>query len=130
MRAIRGKDTQPEIRLRRALSAAGYSYRTNYRKVAGTPDVVMLREKLAIFVDGDFWHGRSWKTRGLSSLRALFPTRTDYWVQKITRNIARDKKVNRALKQSGWQVIRVWESDVLHHMEKCVRRISERLLRA
>lgn len=125
MSKIRGKDGKAEWLLRRSLFAEGIRYRKHYGKLPGTPDIVIVRSRLAIFLDGDFWHGNGWRLRGLPDLASQFPNRTDYWVKKITRNIERDKRVTDELTQSGWQVIRFWESEVLQDVEACVRRVLQ-----
>lgn len=127
MRAIRGKETKAEIKFRKALYAAGVRYMKNYKNVPGTPDIAIVHAKIAVFVDGDFWHGRSWRLRGLPNLEAQFPSRTRYWVNKITRNMARDKSVNRQLRSAGWRVLRFWEKDVLLKTDKCVARVEKAL---
>jgi len=112
MARIRNKDSKAELALRRTLHARGMRYRLHAKDLPGRPDIVMRSTKIAIFVDGDFWHGNEHRRRGLSSLAELFPTNTEWWVEKIERNVARDREVTRTLTQAGWTVIRVWESDI------------------
>jgi DNA mismatch endonuclease (patch repair protein) len=112
MAAVRGKDSKAELALRRALHARGLRYRLHARDVFGHPDLVIRSRKLAVFVDGDMWHGNEHRRRGLANLADLFPTRTDWWVAKIERNIQRDQEVNDHLRADGWTVVRVWESEV------------------
>lgn len=115
MGAVRGRDTKPEIALRRALHARGLRYRIHPVDVPGRPDVVNRSRRIAIFVDGDFWHGNpeEWRRRGFDSLEAQFPEpKREFWTGKIRSNIARDVKVNDALRASGWTVVRVWESEI------------------
>jgi len=119
MKGIRGKDTAVEWRFRRALFKRGVRYRKNYAPVPGTPDVAIVGDKIAIFVDGDFWHGNGWRRRKLSSLEEQFPTNTEYWVGKIRRNMARDQEVNDRLVAAGWTVMRFWENDVLKDVDSC-----------
>src|SRR5262245_52813893 len=99
MRKIRGKDGKAERKLRTALYNEGLRYRKNYKKVLGTPDIVFVSARVAVFVDGDFWHGNAWRLRGLPDLASLFPTRTDYWVAKINRNMARDAQQSERLEE-------------------------------
>jgi DNA mismatch endonuclease (patch repair protein) len=113
MAAVRNKDSKAELALRRALHARGLRYRLHARDVIGHPDVVIRSRRLAVFVDGDMWHGNEHRRRGLPSLADLFPTRTEWWVAKIERNIRRDQEVNTELTARGWTVVRVWESEVL-----------------
>jgi DNA mismatch endonuclease (patch repair protein) len=115
MSAVRAKDTKPELALRRALHARGFRYRLHARDVFGHPDIVVRSRRLAIFVDGDLWHGNpdEWRRRGRASLAELFPSRTAWWVQKIEATAERDREVSRRLREAGWMVIRIWASDVL-----------------
>lgn len=112
MAAVRGKDTRPEMTLRRHLFARGLRYRVHDRRLPGHPDLVFAGAKLAVFVDGDFWHGAGWRERGLSSMAEQFPTRREFWVEKIRRNVERDQEVNAALLARGWEVFRVFASVV------------------
>ncbi len=112
MAAVRHKDSKAELALRRALHARGVRYRLHAKDVLGRPDLVIRKYRLAIFVDGDFWHGNAWRLRGLQRLEDLFPTNTEFWAAKIRRNMARDAEVTKVLENDGWTVVRVWESDV------------------
>ena len=103
------QDTTPEILLRRALWAAGVRYRLHSTAVPGRPDLVIVRDRVAVFCDGDFWHGRDWARRK-SKLAAGW--NAAYWVPKIERNRERDRAVARTLKRLGWSVVRLWESEV------------------
>ena len=124
MASVRSKDTKPEIAVRRALWARGYRYRVHFDGLPGKPDIVFTRARLAVFIDGDFWHGNTWRIRGLNSLEELFPTRTEWWVNKIRGNIERDEEVNRLLRELGWTVLRVWESDVERNLDQVVKRMT------
>lgn len=123
MAAVRSRDSKAELQLRQALHRRGLRYRLHARDVYGTPDIVIRSRQVAVFVDGDFWHGNAWRLRGLPNLAAMFPTRTEWWVNKITRNIQRDKTVTEHLNSDGWHVIRVWESDVLADPDSCAERV-------
>jgi DNA mismatch endonuclease (patch repair protein) len=113
MSAIRGKDSKAEIALRRELHRRGLRYRLHARDVLGKPDLVVRSRKVAVFVDGDFWHGNAHRLRGLDRLEDLFPTNCEWWMKKLRRNMERDREVTTTLRSDGWQVVRVWESDVL-----------------
>lgn len=104
MRAVKGKDTGPELKLRKALFALGYRYRLNAKDLPGKPDLVFPKHRTVIFVHGCFWHGHRCKrgARVPKSNRA-------YWTKKIAGNKARDKKNRKALEALGWRVITVWE---------------------
>jgi len=112
MGAVRSRNSTAELAVRRRLWANGIRYRLNV-KLPGKPDLVFLGRKVAVFIDGDLWHGNSWRVRGLPSLEAQFPTRTEWWVAKIRRTMERDEEVNDQLARAGWTVLRFWESDVL-----------------
>src|SRR5690348_7047982 len=114
MAAVRNKDSEAEMRLRRALHERGLRYRLHNRKLIGTPDIVFPRQRVAVFVDGDFWHGNAWRLRGMASFDEQFRFRSnpDFWRKKITRNMERDREVNECLENVGWRVIRLWESEV------------------
>jgi len=115
MSRVRNKDSKAELLLRSTLHRRGLRYRIHASDIVGRPDVVIRRSKLAVFVDGDLWHGNpdEWRRRGRSSLADLFPTRTAWWVQKIERTIERDRQVTEQLQADGWTVVRIWESEVL-----------------
>jgi DNA mismatch endonuclease (patch repair protein) len=116
MSAIRSKDTKVELALRRALWGRGVRYRVHY-PVAGRPDIAFPKQKVAVFIDGDFWHGYKWRV-----LKKIPPK--GYWRTKILRNVRRDARVNRALRNAGWRVLRFWEHSVLDTPEKHAARIA------
>lgn len=122
--ANRRQNTKPEILLRRALWAAGVRYRLHVSDLPGRPDIVVRRAKLAIFCDGDFWHGRNWRSRK-RKLQAGW--NSAYWVAKIGRNRTRDRANDRALRMSGWTVMRVWETDVTRDTASAAQTILDRL---
>ena len=126
MSSIRGKDTVAELAIRRRLWVNGFRYRV-HPKMVGRPDIVFLSHKIAIFIDGDLWHGNSWRVRGLPSLEAQFPTRTEWWVSKIQRNMERDRLVTEQLIKAGWTVLRYWESTVLSNPNVVAKEIAERV---
>lgn len=125
MSAVKSKDTEPELMLRKALWHTGLRYRKNYKQLPGKPDVVFLRKKVAIFCDGDFWHGHNWAIRGLKSLDEELNGYSDFWRTKILKNIERDEKNNRLLMEMGWTVIRFWESEIRSKLDECVQRVVD-----
>ena len=123
MRRVRDRDTTPELAFRRALHARGLRYRVCADDLPGKPDVVFPRRRVAIFIDGDFWHGGQWETRGLRRLEQQF-TRTesrDYWLRKIRRTMQRDATATASLQAMGWTALRFWESDIRRALDECVR---------
>lgn len=113
MAAVRNKDSRAELLLRRELHARGIRYRLHTRDVIGKPDIVVRSRRIAIFVDGDFWHGNAHRLRGLDRMEDLFPSNREWWMRKLRRTMERDQEVTAALETDGWRVLRLWESDVL-----------------
>lgn len=124
MQHIKSVDTKPERLLRLALWHHGIRYRKNLRTLPGTPDIVLTKYRIAIFVDGDFWHAKG----HLESPGEQVATNSDFWKKKLTRNVERDKEVNDELTADGWLVLRFWESDVKNNLNKCVSSIMDYLL--
>jgi DNA mismatch endonuclease, patch repair protein len=126
MSAVKNKDSEAEVKLRRALFARGLRYRVHYGKLVGRPDIVFPGARVVVFIDGDFWHGNAWRLRGMASFdeQFRFRSRPEWWRAKISRNMERDKEVNEALSGIGWRVLRLWESDVLKDVEACAERVE------
>ncbi len=118
MAKIRSENTRPEIMLRKALWAVGLRFRVHNKKLPGKPDISNQRLKLAVFVDGEFWHGYQWeeKKQQIKSNRA-------FWIPKIERNMQRDEEVNWQLRQLGFTVLRFWEREVKKELGACVKRV-------
>lgn len=117
MAGIRSKNTKPELALRNALRLAGATgYRLHRKDLPGRPDMAFMRWKVAVFVDGVFWHGHPdhWNPDKAAS---------DYWRAKIARNIERDLAADAALIATGWTVVRVWDLDVKGDLAGCVSRV-------
>ena len=105
MRRIRSRDTKPELALRKELYRRGFRYRVDYAQAPGRPDIAMVGRRLAIFVDGEFWHGKKLSEERLSEM-------SEYWQRKISRNVERDRRINNDLGDQGWTVIRVTDRAV------------------
>lgn len=118
MSEVRLKKGIAESKLAKMLWHKGIRYRLNYRKLPGSPDIAITKYRIAIFVDGEFWHGKDWEER-----KPKLKSNRDYWIEKIEENIARDRRVDSLLEQSGWTVIRLWERGVLTNLENCVEKI-------
>lgn len=103
------ENTQPELLLGHALRRIGLHFSRHDQRLPGRPDFVFPKSRVAVFCDGDFWHGRRWVSR---KRRLRIGHNAPYWVAKIRRNISRDRKQSREIRQLGWRVYRVWESDV------------------
>lgn len=106
MSSIRSKNTKPELIAFAALQARGVSFRRHYDRAPGNPDIARPRKKLAVFIDGDFWHGRE-----LGRVIARYGEESS-WAVKLRRNVARDLEQAEALRALGWTTLRVWESDL------------------
>jgi DNA mismatch endonuclease (patch repair protein) len=119
MSAVKSRNTRPEMKLRRELWSRGLRYRVNLKTLSGKPDVVFTKAKIAVFCDGDFWHGNNWAIRGLPSLEDELKRYSEYWCLKILTNIERDKKVTFNLEADGWTVLRFWESEIKSDVTKC-----------
>tara|TARA_Y100001960_G_scaffold81223_1_gene86609 strand:- start:4653 stop:5072 length:420 start_codon:yes stop_codon:yes gene_type:complete len=128
MSAVKSKDTEPERILGKHMWKLGLRYRKHY-KIAGKPDFVFIRNKIAVFCDGDFWHGNNWKLRGIKSFQEELSGYSSFWREKISRNVDRDKKVNKKLRKEGWTVLRFWESEIRKSPERCAKRILRKLSR-
>lgn len=118
MKKVGSKNTKAEILLRKKLWSIGIHYRKNYTKLVGTPDIAITKYKIAIFIDGEFWHGKDWETQ-----RNKFKTNKSFWVAKIQRNMQRDQEYNETLTNQGWKVLRFWEKEVLKNIDECFEKI-------
>ena len=118
MSRVKGRNTSPEIKLRRALWHKGLRYRINVTKLPGKPDIVFARAKVAVFVDGDFWHGKKLSAARLEQM-------SDYWRNKISRNVARDADNNALLTQTGYSVLRFLESEVKGDLDRVFDQITQ-----
>lgn len=116
--AVKGKNTKPELMLRKALWARGLRYRLHVKDLPGRPDLVFPSARVAVFVDGDFWHGHDWE-----NLRPKL--KSEYWVKKIERNIERDEEQTAALRELGWRVIRLWEHEVKEDLATCASHVEQ-----
>ncbi|HBY68235.1 MAG TPA: very short patch repair endonuclease [Flavobacteriaceae bacterium] len=115
MSKIRGKNTKPEMLFRKALWAKGVRYRVDSKYLPGKPDVSIKKYKLAIFIDGEFWHGYNW-----SEKKETIKSNRDFWIPKIERNMQRDREVNSKLNDMGYTVFRFWEREVKNDLKKCI----------
>lgn len=122
MQNIKSKDTKIELVLRKALWQRGYRYRKNYDKLPGRPDIVLTKYKIAIFCDGEFFHGKDWDVLKPQIERG---NNSEFWIKKISRNRQRDDENNKELLFDGWTVIRFWGREILKQPEECIRVIEE-----
>lgn len=122
MSHIKSKDTRIECKLRKALWEKGFRYRKNYATLPGKPDIVLTKYKIAIFCDGEFFHGKDWE---VLKPRLESSNNSEYWIKKIDRNRKRDEEINKQLLFMGWTVIRFWGKDIQKDIEGCIKVIEE-----
>ena len=126
MSKIRGDNNRTEVALRKVLWARGFRYRIQAKHIVGRPDIIFPRQGVAVFVDGDYWHGRVLREKGLSGFYERFKTeRREFWREKLTKNIRRDDMVTETLQREGWRVMRLWESEVAANVEAAADSIAE-----
>jgi DNA mismatch endonuclease (patch repair protein) len=119
----RSRDTTHELALRRELWRLGLHFRKNVKTLPGKPDIVFPRARVAVFCDGDFWHGRHWQTLRKKLRKG---TNAGYWTAKIFSNIQRDRRNTALLKKSGWRVIRLWETEIKKKPKQWALNIKKR----
>lgn len=124
MKRIHSKNTKIEILLRKELWRRGFRYRKNYSILPGKPDIVFIKNKLAIFCDSEFFHGKDWETQ---KQRIADGNNSEYWLKEIQKNIDRDQNVNKQLESLGWKVLRFWGKDIEKHTEACICVIEKHL---
>ena len=129
MASVPNTNTAPELALRSALHRRGLRYRV-HRRMLGKPDIAFVSCRVAVFVDGDYWHGNAWRTRGYADFNSYYSRGENgaFWAEKIHRNIERDNVVTVGLRDDGWCVIRVWETDLAADLDGVADRI-ERVVR-
>ncbi|HCO67277.1 MAG TPA: hypothetical protein DIT04_05910, partial [Dysgonomonas sp.] len=122
MQGNKASGTKPEIVLAKTLFARGYRYRKNDKSVYGKPDLTFKKIKLAIFVDGEFWHGKDWEFQ-----KSRLKSNREYWIPKIERNMQRDNSVNEILTGQGWTVLRFWSKDIEKNLLSCIMLIENEI---
>src|SRR5665213_202815 len=125
MSAIRSSDSKAETALRKRLHSMGLRYRKYVSGLEGRPDIVFPTQRVAVFVDGDYWHGRLLQERGVKGFRRTLTRNSEYWTEKMRRNVARDKFVSLTLGNEGWTVLRYWESDVKTNLNTVADEIAD-----
>lgn len=123
MSRVRLKGGKAEQFLAKALWKKGYRYRKNDKRLPGSPDIAILKHHIAVFVDGEFWHGQNWEAR-----KERLQRNREYWIEKIEENIARDRRNDLLLQDMGWTAVHFWEKEVLKHTDDCVAAIEEIIL--
>ena len=123
MSKVKLKGGKAETLLAKALWHKGYRYRKNEKRLPGSPDIALFKYHIAIFVDGEFWHGKDWETR-----RVRLKRNREYWIEKIEENMARDLRNDRLLMQLGWTPLHFWEKEVMKNLSACVDEVEETIL--
>ena len=124
MQAVKSSGSKIERILAKLLWRNGFRYRKNDKTVFGKPDFIIKKYKIAIFCDGEFWHGKDWAVR-----KKDHKTNKIFWYTKIERNIERDQEVNKKLKKQGWTILRFWETEIEKYSEKCMAKIKTRIVK-
>lgn len=124
MQHIKANDTKIEVILRKALWARGYRYRKNYKGLPGKPDIVLTKYKIAIFCDGEFFHGKDWEVLKPQLEKGK---NADFWIEKISKNQQHDDDINKQLQFLGWTVIRFWGKDIMKKTDECIQVIEENI---
>lgn len=114
MQAVKNKDSEIELLLRKELWSRGLRYQKNSKKVFGKPDIVFIGKKVAVFCDSEFWHGYDWENK-----KNEIKSRREFWIPKIERNMQRDVEVTTRLTQEGWTVLRFWGNEINHYLKSC-----------
>ncbi|MGN0333964.1 MAG: very short patch repair endonuclease [Lachnospiraceae bacterium] len=120
MSNVKLKRGDAEIILAKMLWHKGYRYRLNYKKLPGSPDIAITKSKIAIFVDGEFWHGYNWDEK-----KSKLKRNRDYWIQKIEENMARDVRVDKQLLAMDWVPIHFWSKEIKKNPDECIQTIEE-----
>ena len=124
MSNIKNKDTSIELKLRKALWKKGYRYRKNYNKLPEKPDIVLTKYRIAIFCDSEFFHGKDWEKLKLQLEKGK---NSEFWINKISKNIERDEKIEKELNFMGWTVLRFWGKDINKNVDECVKAVEEKI---
>ena len=124
MKNIRSKDTSIELKLRKELWRRGYRYRKNYTELPGKPDIVLIKYKIAIFCDSEFFHGKDWEVLKPQLEKGK---NADFWIEKISKNQQHDDDINKQLQFLGWTVIRFWGKDIMKKTDECIQVIEENI---
>ena len=123
MANVKLKGGNDEVAIAKALWHRGYRYWRNYKKLPGSPDIAIQKYNVAVFIDGEFWHGHDWENR-----KANLKRNRDYWIAKIEENMARDARVDIQLRDLGWTPVHFWSKEVKKDLDGCIQRIETLIL--
>ena len=123
MSKVKLKGGKAETALAKALWQRRYRYRRNDKRLPGSPDIAILKYQIAVFIDGEFWHGKDWEIR-----KDRLKRNREYWIEKIEENMARDMRDDQLLIQIGWTPIHFWEKEVMKNLSACIAEIEDLVL--
>lgn len=123
MSQVHLKRGKAETMLAKALWHSGYRYRLNYKRLPGSPDIAITKYRIAVFVDGEFWHGYQWDVR-----KDRLKSNRNYWIEKIEENITRDSRNDTSLRSQGWVAVHFWEKEVIRDLDGCVEVIRDMIM--
>ncbi|MBN2285105.1 MAG: very short patch repair endonuclease [Tissierellales bacterium] len=123
MQAIRSRNTGIEVKLRKELWHRGYRYRIHYKKLPGKPDIVFVKQRIAVFCDSEFFHGFNW-----SEQQKNIKSHRDYWIPKIESNIQKDRLITEQLEKDGWLVLRFWGKEIQKNPMGCIDKVEKSIL--
>ena len=118
MSHVKTKKNSAEVMIAKSVWHRGYRYRLNYKALPGSPDVALTKYRIAIFIDGEFWHGKNFEQR-----KNKLKNNKDYWIEKIQENIDRDLRNDKLLRQMAWYPIHFWSNDVIKYCNQCIDEI-------
>lgn len=118
MSHVKTKRNSAEVMIAKSLWHRGYRYRLNYKVLPGSPDIALTKYRIAIFIDGEFWHGKDFEQR-----KNKLKNNKDYWIEKIQENIDRDLRNDKLLRQMDWYPIHFWSNDVIKYCNQCIDEI-------
>jgi len=119
MSMIKSKNTSVEILLRKELWRRGLRYHKNCAYIYGKPDLIFLRKQIAVFIDGEFWHGYNFE-----EIKSRLKSNKDFWINKIERNMERDFEITQFLIEHGWAVLRFWDFEIKNDLARCADKIE------
>lgn len=119
MSRIHNKDSKIELMIRKELWSRGLRYHKNVIDIVGKPDIVFKGKKVAVFCDSEFWHGYNWEISKFE-----IKSNREFWINKIEKNIQRDKEVNYLLSNDGWYVVRFWGKDIEKNVKTCADKVE------
>lgn len=122
MKRIKSTNTKPELYFRKLLRKVGIEHNVNVKRLPGKPDITIPSSKIAVFIDGEFWHGYRWGIK-----KNKIKANRDYWIPKIEGNMTRDKRNRKLLRHEGWIVIRLWEKQIMRSPLRSLQKVLSKM---